>query len=221
MPELEESGIERVPGLECHYSSELVTKLVQSLKSQLVTDGQMDAAALHSSGPTADYPEPNPTAWEDVYDIQGTLLDPDKVKAGREEEIQWILKQDLFHYVPEAECYERQGKPYTLKWVDKNKGDKVQSRIVVRKIQRAKTEEEKLDDGANRQARKPFGACCVRRLESTRLRRVCARRVRQTARASHAEKAFLGEAQQDDVRDTRRLDHVAKDLGRPLAREQL
>eukprot|EP00971_Amphidinium_carterae_P296719 5894488-Amphidinium_carterae.2 len=50
-----------------HYSSELVTKLVQSLKSQLVSDGQMDAAPLRSSGPTADYPESNPT--QDVYDI--------------------------------------------------------------------------------------------------------------------------------------------------------
>eukprot|EP00971_Amphidinium_carterae_P211586 4198397-Amphidinium_carterae.1 len=61
-----------------HYSGELVAKLVQSLKVQIVSDGQMDASALHSSGPTADYAEPNPSAWEDVYDIQGTLLDPEK-----------------------------------------------------------------------------------------------------------------------------------------------
>eukprot|EP00971_Amphidinium_carterae_P283078 5619865-Amphidinium_carterae.1 len=26
--------------------------------------------------------------------------------------------------ITDQECYERQGKPYTLKWVDKNKGDK-------------------------------------------------------------------------------------------------
>eukprot|EP00971_Amphidinium_carterae_P307152 6104249-Amphidinium_carterae.2 len=34
--------------------------------------------------------------------------------------MEWILKQDLFHYVPEQECFDTQGKPYTLKWVDKN-----------------------------------------------------------------------------------------------------
>eukprot|EP00971_Amphidinium_carterae_P118382 2345590-Amphidinium_carterae.2 len=127
-----------------HYSNELIAKLVQSLRDQLINDGRVDAAALRSAGPTADYPEPNPTAWEDVYDIQGTLFDPQKIKAGIEE-IQWILKQNLFRYVPEKERYERQGKSYTLKWVDKNKGDKVRSRIVVRESKKAKIEEEKLE----------------------------------------------------------------------------
>eukprot|EP00971_Amphidinium_carterae_P042329 831784-Amphidinium_carterae.1 len=86
-----------------------------------------------------------------------------------------------------TECYEMQGKPYTLKWVDTNKGDKVSSRIIVRELKRAKTEEEKLEPNdvlshapgrktcvvrddrgsANRQTRTTFGACCVRGLEST------------------------------------------------------
>ena len=93
----------------------------------------------------ADLPEPNPQEWEEHYDLQGNKLDSDKVRAGKQEEIDWILKQDLFHYVPERECYERQGRPYTLKWVLRNKGDKVRARIVVREIKKAKTEDEKLE----------------------------------------------------------------------------
>ena len=39
---------------------------------------------------------------------QGNLLDPVKVKRGKHEEIDWVLKQKLFDYVPEGECAERQ-----------------------------------------------------------------------------------------------------------------
>ena len=51
----------------------------------------------------------------------------------------------LFDYVPETECAERQGHPYSLNWVLKNKGEYVRARLVVRDIKRAKTEEQKLE----------------------------------------------------------------------------
>ena len=56
-----------------------------------------------------------------------------------------MLKQKLFDYVPESECAERQGRFYSLKWLLKNKGDKVRARLVVREIKKAKSEDEKLE----------------------------------------------------------------------------
>ena len=79
------------------------------------------------------------------YDQQGNLLDRIKVKEGKREEIEWVLKQKLFDYVPQSECTERQGRPYSLKWVLKNKGEKVRARLVVREIKKAKSEYEKLE----------------------------------------------------------------------------
>ena len=50
-----------------------------------------------------------------------------------------MLKQKLFDHVPESECAERQGRPYSLKWVLKNKEEKVRARLVVREIKKAKS----------------------------------------------------------------------------------
>ena len=67
---------------------------------------------------TTDFPELDTQEWqEDNYDQQGNLLDPVKVKEGKREDIDWVLKQKLFDYVPESECAQRQGRPYSLKWV--------------------------------------------------------------------------------------------------------
>ena len=56
-----------------------------------------------------------------------------------------MLKHKLFDNVPEGECAQRQGRPYSLNWVLKNKGDGVRARLVVREIKKAKTEDEKLE----------------------------------------------------------------------------
>ena len=56
-----------------------------------------------------------------------------------------MLKQKLFDDVPQSECAERQGRPYSLKWVLKNKGEKVRARLVVREIKKAKSKHEKLE----------------------------------------------------------------------------
>ena len=81
----------------------------------------------------------------DSVSLQGNLLDPIKVKEGKREEIEWVLKQKLFDYVLQSECAERQGRPYSLKWVLRNKGEKVRARLVVREIKKAKSEYEKLE----------------------------------------------------------------------------
>ena len=75
-----------------------------------------------------------------------TLLDPIKVKEGKREEIDGVLKkQKLFDYVPESECVEWQGRPHSLKWVLKKKGEKVRARLGVRENKNAKSEDEKLE----------------------------------------------------------------------------
>ena len=63
----------------------------------------------------------------------------------KERKSHWVLKQKLFDYVPESECAERQGRLYSLKWVLKNKGEKVRARLVVREIEKARSEDEKLE----------------------------------------------------------------------------
>ena len=129
------------------YSPKFVNEALRVLGKQLINDGRLDSVSLYSAGPTADFPELDTREWqEDDYDQQGNLLDPIKVKEGKREEIEWVLKQKLFNYVPRSdECAERQGRPYSLKWVLKNKGEKVRARLVVREIKRVKSEYEKLE----------------------------------------------------------------------------
>ena len=125
------------------YSPKFVNEALRVLGKQLIDDGRLDSVSLYSAGPTADFPELDTREWQED-DQQGNLLDPIKVKEGKREESEWVLKQKLFDYVPRSECAERQGRPYSLKWVLKNKGEKVRARLVVREIKRAKSEYEKL-----------------------------------------------------------------------------
>ena len=128
------------------YSPKFVNEALRVLGKQLIDDGRLDSVSLYSAGPTADFLELDTREWqEDDYDQQGNLLDPIKVKEGTREEIEWVLKQKLFYHVPQSECVERQGRPYSLKWVRKNKGEKVRARLVVREIKKAKSEYEKLE----------------------------------------------------------------------------
>ena len=109
-----------------------MNEALRVLGKQLIDDGRLDSVSLYAAGPTADFPELDTREWQDDdYDQQGNLLDPIKVKERKREEIEWVLKQKLFDYVPQSECAERQGRPYSLEWVLKNKGEKVRARLVV------------------------------------------------------------------------------------------
>ena len=104
------------------YSPTFVNEALRVLGKQLIDHGRLDSVSLYSAGPTADFLELDTREWqEDDYDQQGNLLDPIKVKEGKTEEIEWVEKQKLFDYVPQSECTERQGRPYSLKWVLKTK----------------------------------------------------------------------------------------------------
>ena len=86
-------------------------KTLRVLGKQLIDVGRLDSVSLYSAGPAADFLELDTRGWqEDDYDQQGNLLDPIKVKEGKREEIEWVLKQKLFDYVPQGECTERQGR---------------------------------------------------------------------------------------------------------------
>ena len=83
--------------------------------------------------------EDNPdleTAWDDV---SGAELDPKEVKRARAEEVEYVRKMKLYNKVPIEECYQKTGKaPSTVRWIDINKGDKLnpnyRSRLVAREI---------------------------------------------------------------------------------------
>ena len=130
--------------MQHRYSSKFVNEALRVLGKQLIDDERLDSVSLYSAGPTADFPELDTREWqEDDYDQQRNLLDP--IKEGKREEFEWVLKQKLFDYVPQSECTERQGRPYSLKWDLKNKGETVRARLVVREIKKAKSEYEKLE----------------------------------------------------------------------------
>ena len=110
------------------YSPKFVNEALIVLGKQLIDDGRLDSVSQYSAGPTADFPELDTLEWqEDDYDQQGNLLDPIKVKKDRRNRV--VLKQKLFDYVPQSECAERQGRPYSLKWVFEKQGRKGQISI--------------------------------------------------------------------------------------------
>ena len=75
--------------------------------------------------------------WDDV---NGGWLDKAKVEKARKEELDWILKQQVFEKIPLTQV---DGRILTLKWVDTVKSDGgYRSRLVVREIKKAKKEEE-------------------------------------------------------------------------------
>ena len=122
------------------YSPKVVNEALRVLGKQLIDDGRLDSVSLYSAGPTADFPELDTREWqEDDYDQQENLLDPIKVKEGKKEEIEWVLKQKLFDYVPQSECTETLFVEMGLE----KKGEKVRARLVVRDIKKAKSEYEK------------------------------------------------------------------------------
>ena len=103
-------------------------KRLRALGKQLVEDGR-----THENG------KRTITISKNICSIQS------KSRKEKEKKSNGVLKQKLFDYVPQRECTERQRRPYSLKWVLKNKGEKVRARLVVREIKKAKSEDEKLE----------------------------------------------------------------------------
>ena len=71
--------------------------------------------------------------------VSGAALDPNKVRAARAEEMEYVRKMDFFTKVPVSECFEQIGKQLiSVRWTDINKGDVTNSnyraRLVAREI---------------------------------------------------------------------------------------
>jgi hypothetical protein len=82
-------------------------------------------ALYHSNG--------MPEAWDDM---NGVFLDPDLVIAARAEEMAFFKKLGVYKRVPRSKVAEMGGKMVSVKWLDTNKGDKLnpnyRSRLVAR-----------------------------------------------------------------------------------------
>ena len=115
------------------YSPRLVKEVMNTLGKQLVDDGRLSRVG-HTR-----------MARRRLRSARKSARPSQSQGRKKREEIDWVLKQKLFDYVPESECAERQGRPCSLKWVLKNKGEKVRARLDVREIKRAKSEDEKLE----------------------------------------------------------------------------
>ena len=84
--------------------------------------------------------------WQEFWDsVNGGYLETNRVRAARQEEVDWVRKSDLFGAVPRPEATHT---PIDLKWVDTNKGDGLnpnyRSRLVLRDIKARKKESEKM-----------------------------------------------------------------------------
>ena len=97
---------------------------------------------MHFAGPVPDEGD-NPAELEGKWRVDGTI-DPKLLIAGRNEEMEYMMKMGVFKVVDEKECYENGCKPLMLNWVDKMKGEKCRSRLVCREIKKARDRDEQL-----------------------------------------------------------------------------
>lgn len=75
--------------------------------------------------------------WLDseAYNAESQKLDLELVAEGRRRELEWLLKRGVRAVVPEEDCFREQGRPYTLKWVEKMKDGVRRSRLVAREFE--------------------------------------------------------------------------------------
>ena len=125
------------------YPPKLVVAVLKALRRQMVSDGTVKTDELAFAGPVPDEGD----VAEDMpgtYGIDGQWIDPALLKAGRDEEMSYMVARGVYDVVDESECRMHQGRPYSLKWVDRMKADKCRSRLVVREIKKAKKKDEQL-----------------------------------------------------------------------------
>ena len=76
-----------------------------------------------------------PEAWDDMNDV---FLDPVAVKQARAEEMSFFKKLGVYRRVPRSRVDELSGKMISVKWLDTNKGDRInpnhRSRLVGREF---------------------------------------------------------------------------------------
>ena len=138
------------------YPDKLVRAVLQGLQKQLMHDRSLSAFEAEFAGPS-----PHGELWNpDEFDQQeeefvdaaaGILLDPQKVKEARAEELKWAKDENIYSRVPRSVCLQRSGKePISAKWIDLNKGDDkkplYRSRWVAREIKKKKSPGKQLSE---------------------------------------------------------------------------
>ena len=78
--------------------------------------------------------------------MSGEELDPVKVKEARHKELTYVREYQVYEKVPEQDCWDATGSgPIGTKWIDINKGDKVNpdygSRLVAQETKMDKSQE--------------------------------------------------------------------------------
>jgi len=127
------------------YPYELCREIRQCLINQIRSDGRLQGKPNRSGYigyiiPTEEWILGNinqiTEAWDD---ITGKELDPTGVRKAREEEINEYKQHGVYEKGPIEQCWERTDKaPIPVRWIDINKGDKLnpeyRSRLVAKEI---------------------------------------------------------------------------------------
>ena len=136
-------SVRRVGGLlapELRYPLALRTGLLKSLREDLRQEEELSDLAAYASGPS---PHVDPLQADGVYvdDVRGGVLEADRVRAARREEVGWCRRMGVWTRVPRSEMLAEGGRAVSLRWVDTDKGDarrpNYRSRLCVREIKKA------------------------------------------------------------------------------------
>ena len=139
------------------YPVMLVNAVLRGLKKEMQNAKMINSLEEEFTGPSPD----NYVEWEHevathaeayVDDVTGAPLDPELVQKARQEELDWLRREEVYERVPKSQCEEKGAKLLKLKWLDINKGDearpKIRSRIVTKEVKKAKAPHEQLSNDA-------------------------------------------------------------------------
>ena len=119
------------------------SNVLSAIKREMISDGAIRVRELHLAGPVPDEGDCR-TELEGKWGVDGIWIDPKLLIAGRQEDMEYMRKMDVFEVVDEKECYDNGCKPLKLKWVDKMKGEKCRSRLVCRQTKGTRDRDEQL-----------------------------------------------------------------------------
>ena len=118
---------------------ELVESFRKVVREDLRDNEQLSDVAAFSAGPSPHEDFLTEDAFED--DVRGGLLEIERVKQARREEVQWCRGMGVWEPVLRKDMDAEGAQAVSLRWVDTDKGDadrpNYRSRLVVRQIKKA------------------------------------------------------------------------------------
>ena len=91
--------------------------MLSAIKRQMISDGAIRIGEMHFAGTVPDEGD-SPAKLEGKWGVDGMWIDPNLLIAGRKEEMEYMMKMEVFEVVDEKECYDNGCKTLMLKWVD-------------------------------------------------------------------------------------------------------